>query len=295
MNIQNKLPSTLMLLVSLIFSGYSNAEENETEIIGASDSLQSRDETGLDTSLLARVITKNGNTVEFHEVAPGDILIGEGGTYPQTPSLGRYVSETKNSLDLYYQIAPAGSKPPKPLLEASTRERELADLMRLAPTQVNSHTNHSNASSLSSSVVVQAALDTSKCPWSWFDNQFNHHQATWGWPSSDPRFTWEWPTRTGTSSNSKNHSSVFVAGTCVYRGRVRYNMSYFAGPARPIIPAKWLNAGQWWWWAKRAGFWAIDFTSRVDSANGDGYHHKGVGCKRKVFASCKVKTPDGVL
>jgi hypothetical protein len=251
-------------------------------------------------TLLARVEMESGNVAEFWEQAPGVILVAEGGVYPTPPSLGVAAARAADTLELYDLLAPEGEEPPVALVEAVDREnlrragRMVAELAENSDAVARPRSRGGAARAPEQESFV-AAVDTSACPWSWFDDQFS--LVTQG-PADDD--SWSYEQRTGTTSYSNDRMSIVLAAACSYRGSITFD--FWSKPTNQIV---WQNSpsftrtvheGQWYWTLSRAEWWyeyARDIYSEVRNASGDGYHHKGVGCDRKAFSQCAVNAPDG--
>ena len=248
--------------------------------------------------ILTSVALDNGNNVEFLELLDGSVVIAERGRYPQNPTLGKTVADADDILDVYRKLTPPGNEIPRDLARTAERVSMLRRAAAADPGEGNATATaagirppaRSAMNEFSAGVTAIAAIDTSLCPWSWFDQQFS--LVTQG--PADPA-NWSWATRTGTTWYLNGRMSIVLASACSYRGNVRFNFW-----SKPTDQAIWTNdptftrvvhAGGWYWIMSRAEWWwqnARDIYSEVVHASGDGYHHKGVGCDRRAFSQCAV-------
>jgi hypothetical protein len=110
--------------------------------------------------------------------------------------------------------------------------------------------------------------DDSLCPWSWYL----------------PNLCWcvgDWcaqhPYRTGVDNITKYDQNWIHTTVCSYRGTVRNLTSYRTWWSWTTAMDVYLVAGTYSWWYHDNSLLDFDACTRVEDADGDGYHQCGTG------------------
>jgi len=255
-----------------------------TASLGAASESEPARVVGLDEIEVARVDLENGLFVGWYEPAPGVVLVGGNIRYPHQPvSLEPGLS----ALERFRALAP-GREVPEALRAADARRTHYAELskekgrpqspaVRVERVEEMGLGEGSRPGAPVEGIGVQrqAVIDDSACPWSWFENAYCGICRDDANSCGDWKVRWSF--RTGTSIFTREDTWWAKVAACSYRGAIHYRVRvqpwYSWSTSVDVIR----QTGEGWWWSKDELSIDFDVESRVDQADGDGYHHCGTG------------------
>ena len=258
--------------------------ERGASVETASDPQQART-VNLEEIEVARIDMENGLFVGWYEPAPGVVLVGGNIVYPHEPVI---LDPALSTVEQFRALAPE-REVPAALLEAEALRQHFAQLaeesgVKQSPAvQIERVDGMGLGDGLRFETNVdgvgiqrQALPDDSACPWSWFEGAYCGICAA---PNHNSCGDWKvrWSFRTGTSSFTREDTWWTRTAACSYRGAIHYRVRVQPWYSWSTVVDVIRQTGEGWWWSRDDFSIDFDVESRVDQADGDGYHHCGTG------------------